>query len=293
MKRDRQLKNERPGHSLYWAFVFAIGLAVLVSAALRFVASQAWSVAACSGAFVGVVYLLGALQFRCGAGYAGLERLPLACGLLDENRRLCWINDPVREMFAIADDSWRGQPWELLLSADKAAAEEIAAWPDEGVRWGVTRPDGVALTVQYQIVPLNDGVVADGEAKFLLLLRDADRLLAGLRDETEASRLRTAACLASQIAHEVRNPVAAISGSAQLLGMLSDKARNGDPRSQALLIHEQDALCRSIVEESNRLDAIIARFLSFSDLSESSLRTIMDMPDRDEEKHESAVAAHI
>ncbi len=96
-----------------------------------------------------------------------------------------------------------------------------------------------------------------------------------MQEESDSARIRTAACLATQIAHEVLNPVAAISGSAQLLGHLTRKARHGDLRSIELLDRERDALCRSIVEESARLDGIVSRFLSFASLSEENVRQAM------------------
>jgi len=100
-----------------------------------------------------------------------------------------------------------------------------------------------------------------------------------LREEMEVSQMRAVACLASQIAHDVRNPVAAISGSAQLLSRLSDRAQSGDSQCSKLLADEQNALCRAIIEESNRLDAVIARFQSFAELSETNLRTVLSVPD--------------
>ncbi len=103
--------------------------------------------------------------------------------------------------------------------------------------------------------------------------------LTHLREKMEEGKMRAVACLASQIAHDVRNPVAAISGSAQLLSRLNEKALNGDLACSKLLADEQSALCRAIIEESSRLDAVISRFQSFAELSDSNLRTVLSVSD--------------
>lgn len=253
----------------------AVGFAVFVGLALRMISEQQWFVSVTSGAAAGMLCLLGTVGLSRTSGSEDLDRLPLACVLLDEQRQFLWANHATCAWLHLHRDHWLGRHWTTLLTADNATAD----WPEVGVRWDIPRSDGARLAVRYQLVPLNGALSVRPDAKYLLILCDAAHLLADLREQTESRQLQAAASLASQIAHEVRNPVAAISCSAQLLGRLSERARLGDSTCRQLLIEEQEVLCRAIAEEAIRLDAIVARYLSFVDLSESSLRTLMEIPD--------------
>lgn len=205
-------------------------------------------------------------------GTANLEKLPLACGLLDEVQRLCWINSRARDLLQLDADSWCDRPWKSLL----AAAPDDEDWPDEGVRWNVLKHNGATLNLRYQIAPLAEEMADCPRAKFVLLLSDAEQLLSSMNEQVASSLLRIAARFVSHMAHEVRNPVAAISGSAQLLAKLIEKSRAGDSCCRQLLAEEQEALCRSITEESNRLATTLARFLLFADDSGASLRDLLE-----------------
>jgi signal transduction histidine kinase len=260
--------------------------AALFSAFSAVVAWVLWGQpAALSLAIAGVAgssFLLGAATARracdeASATFALLDRLPLAYVALDAERRVTAINERARRLLGWKHGESGGRYWRNL--AGGWASDARAGAPKKYiVRWASFRPDGAPADILYQWAPLKIG----GREMHLLLLQDANDIVAAFREESESARIRTAACLATQIAHEVRNPVAAISGCAQLLGILNDKARQGDERSSRLLLAEQDELCRSIVEESRRLDEIIGRFLSFSDLSEDSLRTVMELPENKE-----------
>lgn len=206
-------------------------------------------------------------------GTTNLEKLPLACGLLDESQRLFWINSRARDLLQLDTDSWCDRSWKTLL----AAAPDDKDWPDEGVRWNVLQNDGAALNLRYQIAPLAEELADCPRAKFVLLLSDAEQLLASMNEQVASSLLRIAACFVSHMAHEVRNPVAAISGSAQLLAKLIEKSRAGDSCCQQLLAKEEEALCQSITEESNRLATTLARFLLFADNSGASLRDLLEV----------------
>lgn len=266
-------------HSPSGLFLVAAGLAVVVCLAAMLVFEQSISSALSLAGLTGGVYFLGVgVASRARGDEARLlefvERFRFAYVLLDEHRRVFRMNDRARRLLGLADAEWQGCKWQTLLGGSASDAFP-AEFPEEGVRWSAVRPDVAATGIRYQLVPFHSG----NRSFHVLLLQDVGDVVSGLREESETARIRTAACLATQIAHEVRNPVAAISGSAQLLGILNEKARNGDVRSIELLASEQDALCRSIVEESHRLDTIIGRFLSFSDLSEDSLRTVMELPE--------------
>lgn len=279
MYREKQKRRMTKGRLFVAIFIFATAFAVALCILLRAIYPSAEFLPYMLGAAVGIVFLFGALfvwesQQDLVPAAETFNQFPLAFALLDYQRRFRWINPAAQKLLGLDGASLLGRAWDEVLRALCPESSD-ASIPDEGVRRDVRRPDGSVFTLEYLAVPLGASTPVAADNHFILLLRDAGRLLEVLREESENTRLRTAACLATQIAHEVLNPVAAISGSAQVLGHLNEKARRGDQRSLELLDHERDVLCRSIVEESARLDGIVSRFLSFTTLSEENIRQAM------------------
>ena len=204
---------------------------------------------------------------------------------LDAEGAVCRMSPAAEVLLGVRAAELTGARWTDVLGISPPDENVVS-----GVRAGYARADGHTCNLHYLVLP-GSAVMVDPPAAKVVWLSDISADLAALQESAEHARLRTAACFASQIAHEVRNPVAAISGSAQLLRLLADKARSGDRRSVELLQSEQDALCRSIATESERLDQIIARFLSFADISEDNLRFLMELPE-DELSSERALANH-
>ncbi len=98
----------------------------------------------------------------------------------------------------------------------------------------------------------------------------------------EMARWRTAASMASDMAHDVRNPVAAISGCAQVLDHMEKRSVRGDTRSMKTMMEERERLYRCIVDESARLDRIIEKYVSHAEFSEEKLRQLMRLAETNE-----------
>jgi len=84
--------------------------------------------------------------------------------------------------------------------------------------------------------------------------------------------VRAAAGMVARMAHEVRNPLAAICGSAQILErfeVLGQGAEDG----------QRLELLRCIVSESERLDEVLRRFLQIEDFADEQLREIAHFAD--------------
>lgn len=94
---------------------------------------------------------------------------------------------------------------------------------------------------------------ADGKLKGWLLLFD-DRTDQRLKEDTYRQQEKLAAVgqLAAGIAHEIRNPLASISGSVQLM--------LGNPHNQS---EEDLKLMRIVDKEINRLNGLISEFLEY------------------------------
>lgn len=93
---------------------------------------------------------------------------------------------------------------------------------------------------------------------------------------------KSSAALASDMAHEVRNPVAAISGCAQVLSHLERKSGRGDEASAILLAAERDRMFKCIVDESERLDRIMEKFLNHAEYTEERLLRLIQLRESEE-----------
>jgi len=100
------------------------------------------------------------------------------------------------------------------------------------------------------ITPLSGD--SDSPLGFVVHFRDLTEARDQRRRERLRERLAAVGEMAAGIAHEIRNPMASISGSAQVLAK-APSLRDNDRR-----------LLRIIVEESHRLSAIVEAFLSYA-----------------------------
>jgi two-component system sensor histidine kinase PilS (NtrC family) len=142
---------------------------------------------------------------------------------------------PVGELLRLS-----GVRWEDVLAGAGAGAPLRV----EGVLERVEAPVGCTISAMRG---------ADGSPLGLVVhFRDLTEAREAARRERLRDRLATAGEMAAAIAHEIRNPLASISGSAQVLA-----------RTPALGQTERKLL-HIIVEESHRLSGIIENFLGFA-----------------------------
>jgi signal transduction histidine kinase len=80
----------------------------------------------------------------------------------------------------------------------------------------------------------------------------------------ERDRLAALGQMAAGLAHEIRNPLGAIKGAAQLLGPAGDGPSGGGPGGGEGGEGESVEYLRIIVEEVNRLDHVVAQFLGYA-----------------------------
>jgi len=112
------------------------------------------------------------------------------------------------------------------------------------------RPDGEALSLGYSVARLKDP--EDNSVLGTLVVFQDLTLITRMEENLRMSeKLAAVGKLAAGIAHEIRNPLAGISGSAQLLSGHAD------------LIDEDRKLLDIIQRESTRLDGLITEFLEY------------------------------
>jgi two-component system sensor histidine kinase PilS (NtrC family) len=121
--------------------------------------------------------------------------------------------------------------------------------------------DGSVMTLGYRVAPFND---SKGElAGYIVNFRDITsirRMEAALK---KADRLAALGELSARMAHEIRNPLAAMCGSVQMLSVSTD-------------IREQDARLLAIVtREAERLNSLISEFLMYARPATPQLKCIL------------------
>ncbi len=110
--------------------------------------------------------------------------------------------------------------------------------------------DGTVMALGYHVSPFNDskGVLAG----YIVNFRDITKIRHMEAALKRADRLAALGELSARMAHEIRNPLAALCGSVQLL-------------SSAAVVAEADARLLAIVtREAERLDALISEFLMYA-----------------------------
>ncbi len=207
--------------------------------------------------------------------------LPVPAFLIDAQDRLAGINPAAELFFNISARAALGQPAfdKLVIDAamDEAAARTRANQAalfinDVDVGTGEKAP----VLCNIQIAPL-----ADDPDTILLLI--APREIAGRlgRSLQVKSAARSAIGMAEMLAHEIKNPLAGISGAAQLLSMN--------------LPQEDRELTDLIVEETRRIVKLLEQVEQFGNLRPPELRpvNIHDALDRARRSALMGFAAHI
>jgi two-component system sensor histidine kinase PilS (NtrC family) len=128
----------------------------------------------------------------------------------------------------------------LKLKADMNVRSEVE----------ITRKDGRSIPIGYSSAKLNMPGTEDKHE--IITLQDLSETKQMEKQILQAEKMATIGEMAAGIAHELRNPLAAISGAAEVL------AASGD-----IMSHNQ-ALMNIITRECTRLQNTISEFLSFS-----------------------------
>jgi two-component system sensor histidine kinase PilS (NtrC family) len=187
--------------------------------------------------------------------------------------RILKLSNPDDTVGKLADEviALDGKPWSLLWSrARRRAIHRIeASHASTGTRLGLS------------VGPLED----EGGALvgFVINFQDLSELQIELEQRRLQERMAAVGELASRMAHEIKNPLASISGSAQMLASVG-----------SLDVTER-RLLDIVVDESRRLSGILDGFLNFARPSHTArkpcdiaalLRDCMDLLEGSEETSE-------
>jgi two-component system sensor histidine kinase PilS (NtrC family) len=177
----------------------------------------------------------------------------LTSGLLtiDESGCITSFNPEAERITGHAWAEVLGAPLERVLPG----SEELAARGPDGrgrarSRLVVSGPKGAEQHLGVSISTLRDH--AGAPAGSVVIFQDVTRVVGLERDNERNARLAGVGQLAADMAHEVRNPLAAISGSVEML-------RGGSHSPE-----DQQRLMDIVLREIRRLDALIADFLEYA-----------------------------
>ena len=179
----------------------------------------------------------------------------IASGILttDGEGRITYLNPYGEELTGFNAGEVRGEQLSARF-ADLASA----LTPLHGGRGEAFLPDprgGGARVVGYAVAPLED-------AGHVIVLQDLTELRRMEEAVRRGDRLAAMGKLAAGLAHEIRNPLASMCGSIELLG-----------RSPGLAEKERK-LMQIVLREGERLEALVHDFLAFAKPSQPQLQQI-------------------
>jgi two-component system nitrogen regulation sensor histidine kinase GlnL len=185
--------------------------------------------------------------------FAGLDLLSSAVILLDDELRIRHCNPAAENLFAVSQRVCLGKPLAQLLgtpAALTAALENALAnkWSYTGHDIVVAREGAEPIHLDCTVSPIDTP-----HARLLLEFRPIDQQLKAAREEREAVQQRANRELIRNLAHEIKNPLGGIRGSAQLL----DRELAGVENAAVLKEYTQ-----VIIHEADRLQDLMHRLLS-------------------------------
>lgn len=181
--------------------------------------------------------------------HAGLDLLATAVILVDEALRIVDFNQAAESLLDLPRRATLGTSFERLFSD----AAELVEHMTEAVRehrgfWDqtvtLTRPGGEPLHVNCLATPLEGP-----DARLLLELRQIDQQLRHEREQQQLEQSQMNRELIRNLAHEIKNPLGGLRGSAQLL---ERELERPDLREYTQVI----------IKEADRLQQLMERLLT-------------------------------
>ncbi len=140
-----------------------------------------------------------------------------------------------------------------------ALAPSAAGAVTQRHEYGFQRVDGRHIEMGLMSAPL---ITPRGESGFLFTFQDVTELRKQDREARVQQRLAAVGEMAAGIAHEIRNPLASMAGSIQIL------------RDELPLTPEQSQLMDIVLRESDRLNDTIRSFLAFARPQRTAMATL-------------------
>jgi two-component system sensor histidine kinase PilS (NtrC family) len=181
-----------------------------------------------------------------------IDRLPGGLATTGPDHEVVTFNRAAETITGIPSARAIGRPIAEVLQLPAAVMAAIAAEPGAARRIEVRyrAPDGRGeLEIGLSTTTLE---TPGGRAGCLFTFQDVTEIKRLERDAAIQQRLAAVGEMAAGIAHEIRNPLASMSGSIQVL------------RQELRLSREQEQLMDIVLRESERLNATIGSFLAYA-----------------------------
>ncbi len=184
--------------------------------------------------------------------FAGLELLATAVVALDDELIVRYANPAAESLLATGAKSLIGQPF-LGLFLQRAELERVLAeasvdhWDYSAQDVTYVRPGHEPLRLSCVVTRIDTG--ATRGFRLLAELRPIERELRQAREERLLSEQESNRQLIRNLAHEIKNPLGGLRGSAQLLERELDKP-------------ELREYTQVIIQEADRLQALMDRMLT-------------------------------
>ena len=207
--------------------------------------------------------------------------LPNPALQIDPEGRIAAVNTPGETFLGTAQSHLAGRTLATITGEDSRIADLVGRVLAQGIKMAeydveLSWPDRPARLVDLHAAPVNQ---APGGIVVLI----HPRAIAETMDRSLSHRnaARSVAGMSAMLAHEVKNPLAGISGAAQLLEMNASEA----DRELTTLIRE----------EADRIKALMARVEQFGDIGPARREpiNIHDVLDRAARSARAGFASHI
>ena len=182
-----------------------------------------------------------------------IDSLPSGLTTTDASRRVVTFNHAAEKISGLSSANALGRPLsdvlqlppEVTQAFDRGLARGSARRAEVKYRRADGREIDLGLSATYVDNP-------GGTTGFLITFQDLTDIKKLERDARMQQRLAAVGEMAAGIAHEIRNPLASMSGSIQIL------------RDELPLSAEQEQLMDIVLRESDRLNATIRSFLDYA-----------------------------
>ena len=207
--------------------------------------------------------------------------LPNPVLTVDATGAICEVNGAAENFFTASQRQLVGQQLATLAGTGSRVTDLV----DQVLRQGVVMAEyGVELTwpeLPTRLVDLQAGPMAERGAGAVVMIHPRAIVETMDRSLSHRNAARSVAGMAQMLAHEIKNPLAGISGAAQLL--------------QMNLTGEVRELTELIREEAERIGALVSRVEQFGEIGPGRYQplNIHDVLDRACRSAKAGFAAHV